>query len=164
LPSTTAQTESTTNATEVSLCKPINPCGEHGQCLESPETVPKSRQRFACICSENWFGRLCDQQTDECKIVFLIHNIYLYLPFNSLIVTTPALNFDQGGNVSQTIHTFSLPVLTEKDSKYIFYGLKETNRIGVYTELQHRTMDSNSTEEDEVPPGVEGPTSMKTIS
>jgi len=74
------------------------------------------------------------------------------------------MNFDQGSNLSQAIHTFSLPVLTEKDSKYIFYGLKETNRIGVYTELQHRTMDSNSTEEDEVPLGVEGPNSMKTIS
>ena len=49
------------------LCAPINPCGVHGRCLEAPMNVPISSRRFACICEEDWFGRLCDKQLDECE-------------------------------------------------------------------------------------------------
>lgn len=64
------ESSSTTDSPSLSLCKPVNPCGAHGQCIESPMTSPSSTRRFACICSENWFGRLCDKQIDDRKSTF----------------------------------------------------------------------------------------------
>lgn len=57
----------TTSNPSPSLCGPISPCGEHGTCIES--TSATSTRRFACVCSENWFGRLCDRNIEECKVV-----------------------------------------------------------------------------------------------
>lgn len=64
-----------------SLCNPVNPCGEHGVCVESIGTIPKSTQRFACICSENWFGRLCERQISDCKILVTIRIADYYILF-----------------------------------------------------------------------------------
>jgi len=78
--STTTESSSTTDAPSSSLCTPINPCGERGKCVESPETVPHSARRFACICSEDWFGRLCDKPIDE-------------------LTTPPTMMIDQNNNI-----------------------------------------------------------------
>jgi len=64
-----------------SLCNPVNPCGEHGVCVESIGTIPKSTQRFACICSDGWFGRLCDRQISECKILTTTRIAYYCILF-----------------------------------------------------------------------------------
>jgi len=111
-PWSTTTTESilSTVAASSSLCTSINPCGEHGKCVESPKTVPSSARRFACVCSDNWFGRLCDKNIDE--------------------LTTPqTMVLDQNKNIPETIDTIALPVKTEKDSKYIFYGLTGSNTV-----------------------------------
>jgi len=130
-PSTTTQSSSTSAAPSSLLCTPINPCGEHGQCLESPITVPSSARRFACICSENWFGRLCDKNIDE-------------------LTTPPTIISDQNQNISQIMNSFALPVKTVQDPKYIFYGLKASNQFGDLNQPQKRRIRSNSKEEIEV--------------
>ncbi|UJR26996.1 hypothetical protein I4U23_008303 [Adineta vaga] len=117
---TTASSTTTASISVSSLCSPINPCGEHGKCIESPPTVSISRRRFACICAENWVGRLCDKQTDE--------------------LTTPPLSLDQIKNETQSRNTFSLPVYTKEDSNYIFYGLKGDNKIEASVRLRKRNI------------------------
>jgi len=102
-PTTTTESSWTTDASPSSLCTPLNPCGEHGRCLESPITVPQSARRFACICSENWFGRVCDKHIDE--------------------LTTPAMVLDQNKDTPETMDAFSIPIETENNTKFIFYGL-----------------------------------------
>ncbi|CAF0736211.1 unnamed protein product [Adineta ricciae] len=125
LPSTTTTAESTTTTkssttakSAITTCGEVNPCGEHGQCVAL-------RRRFACICDDNWFGRLCDKQIDE--------------------LTTPALSLDQVKNQSDSEQTFSLPVYTKEDSKYIFYGLKG-DKISNFVPVQKRMMDPKEIE------------------
>jgi hypothetical protein len=116
---------STVDSSSFSLCKPINPCGEHGQCLESRRTVPRSSQLFACICSDGWFGKICDKLIDD-------------------LTTPPTFKFDQNTrDVSRTNNTFSLPVLTDKDAKYIFYGLKDGDKTQELSRLRKRTINLN---------------------
>jgi len=120
---TTTESSSSTAAPPSTLCMPVNPCGEHGTCLESPKKVPSSARRFACICSENWFGRMCDKNIDE-------------------LTTPPTMVLDHNQNISETIDTISLPVKTKKDSKYIFYGLKGSNTVPEIDRTQKRQSSS----------------------
>jgi len=54
-----APTDSTTPGS--SYCDP-NPCGAHGQCF--PTTKP-TKFKFVCVCSGNWYGRLCDKYMND---------------------------------------------------------------------------------------------------
>jgi len=46
---------SVTSSPVFSYCNP-SPCGAHGQCL-----LTSSAANFVCICSGNWYGKLCDK-------------------------------------------------------------------------------------------------------
>lgn len=88
--------------------------------------------------------------------LFVLFNRYVSISFFYLKVTTPPMNFDQDENVSETTNTFSLPVMSEKDSKYIFYGLHGSNK----NDIEGRTMISNS---DEISAEPEVLTTIQTI-
>lgn len=71
---TPAPQPETTFAPVGSLCQ-SNPCGEHGRCIESSLTIPVESRRFACICDEDYIGRLCDKRIDEGNIVCFSNQI-----------------------------------------------------------------------------------------
>ena len=78
--------------------------------------------------------------------LFPIHSINTkFFPLWS--VTTPALSLDQVKNESDSEQTFSLPVYTKEDSKYIFYGLKG-DKISNFVPVQKRMMDPKEVEEE----------------
>jgi len=120
---------SVSSSSSSSLCKPVNPCGTHGECIESPATSSNKRRRFACICEEDCFGRLCDKQS------------------SGFSTPSPRTHLDQLIYKKPETATFSLPVLTDKDSKYIFYGLNGNNKVEPMSHLNKRMMDSESGQE-----------------
>jgi len=135
-PTTTQWFSSTVSPPSFSLCKPINPCGTHGQCVESPATVPISSRRFACICSEDWLGKICDKRTDE--------------------LTTPSSpQFDQNEEIaSPTDDPFWVPVETQKYRKMTYYGSNDDIKAEQLHLLQARTIDIDSDEESELSPAI----------
>jgi hypothetical protein len=67
------------------------------------------------------------------------------------IVTTPSMTaLDQSKNTSETTDTFSLPVETVKNPKYIFYGLAGNPIEDVNRKAKKDIIDSNLTEEIDV--------------
>lgn len=100
---TPVPTPETTIAPVASLCQP-NPCGEHGRCMESSLTIPLEARRFACVCDEDYIGRLCNKRIDEGKsfilrinsilndkIFFLVRRVELQMFDQS----TPSTNIEQ---------------------------------------------------------------------
>ncbi|CAF1581925.1 unnamed protein product [Adineta steineri] len=126
--SSSSVSSSSPSSSSSSLCKPVNPCGDHGECIESPSNSNK-RRRFACICEENWFGRLCDKQS------------------SGFSTPGPRTHLDQIINNTLTTDTFSLPISNEKDSKYIFYGLNGNNKVEPMSHLNKRMIEPESDEE-----------------
>lgn len=58
----------TTSTSLLSPCEPINPCGQHGECIESRKKSLDAPRGYACICSENWYGKFCDKSINKCEI------------------------------------------------------------------------------------------------
>ncbi|CAF1351104.1 unnamed protein product [Adineta steineri] len=127
--SSSSVSSSSSSSSSSSLCKPVNPCGDHGECIESPSTSSSKRRRFACICEEDWFGRLCDKQS------------------SGFSTPGPRTHLDQIINNTLTTDTFSLPISNEKDSKYIFYGLNGNNKVEPMSHLNKRMIEPVSDEE-----------------
>jgi len=126
---------SVTDTPAFSLCKPVNPCGPHGQCFESSRVVIRPQQRFSCICDDGWFGRLCDkpvdslssqQSTDSDQIRNRYSGMNIYSP---RIPTTRYL----GKNI------YSVPMPT---TKYVNYGLNDRSKVMGYR-FQKRILDPN---------------------
>ncbi|CAF3878705.1 unnamed protein product, partial [Rotaria sordida] len=143
---------SSTIAVPSSLCKPNNPCGTHGKCLEPRRTALHSYRRFACVCSDNWFGPLCDKHIDD--------------------LTTPTtVKIAQIQNFPPTEKTTVAPILTTKDSKKISYDFKESNineeldrpLLAIHSIIEENVEISPSTEESK-PKDIEASSNVEELN
>ncbi|CAF4509577.1 unnamed protein product, partial [Rotaria sp. Silwood2] len=140
LPSTIQR--SSTIPTLSSLCKPINPCGAHGKCIESYKLALNSYRSFTCVCSDNWFGLLCDKKIDG-------------------FTTLTTVKTTQIHKFSSTKNNIFSPLWITKDPKSISYHLQQSSIIKELDRPQ-KAIYSNIKTDAEISYSIEEPNSTNT--